>query len=247
MKGLYEPEMNLQMKVGTHLEPIVARLFREQTGFKLKKADFVRHPVVSYFGCTPDYEIIGQNALLECKTAGYFSGQNFGAGGSDQIPDQYVIQCQWQLAITGKELCYLAVLIDNSRFEIFKISRDEELIKMLGIRAKEFYHNHFLADEPPLLSGRDPDSQWVKREFSYDNGGMTNTDEAHDEIAVQLIKEDLPELDRLTVEVERKKNLLKGFMGEASILESSVGNFSWKFSEKSNRRTFLTPYKTNKA
>jgi len=247
MKGLQEIEVNLPMQIGLELEPIVARLFRQRTGKKLRKGEFTRHPKVEYFACTPDYEVIGEDALLECKTAGFFSGQNFGLGGSDEIPDQYVCQTQWQLAITGKSVCYLAVLIDNSRFEIFKITRDEEFIKMLGSRAQKFYVEHFLADEPPELSGHEPDSRWVKNTYTYDNGGMVNTDEAHDALAVELVKTDLPELARLELEVERKKNILKGFMGEASILETSAGNFSWKRSEKTQRRTFLTPYKAGKS
>jgi len=246
MKGLYTPEVNLPMQIGNHLEPIVARLFRERTKKKLKKSEFTTHPNVSYFGATPDYEVIGEDALLECKTAGFFSGQNFGLGGSDEVPDQYVIQCQWQLAITGKALCYLAVLIDNSRFEIFKIVRDEDLINMLGTRAKAFYKDYYLADVPPPLSGYEPDSRWVKTQYSYDNGGKTNTDEEHDAIAAQLIREALPALDKAELEVDRLKNILKGFMGHASVLETCVNDFTWK-ADKNGKRSFRVPYKSAKA
>lgn len=245
-RGLTEPKDQTEpMYWGNRLESEVAKEFTRRTKIKLVKGKTCRHEKFPYFAATPDFELVGMNGLLECKIAGHFSGKNFGENGSDEVPQQYVMQCMWQIYICQKEFCYLAVLIENREYRIFRITRDDELIDSMKRIAYKFWNENVLTGDPPPFTGHEPDVEALKRLYTFDNGGRTNTDEEHDEIAIDLGKV-LQQKAEIDIECERLKNILKGFMGEASILESSAGDFTWITNAK-GVRTFRTPFKTGRA
>ena len=70
------------------------------------------------------------NCVFEAKTASAYRESEW----NDAIPDEYILQVQHYLAVTGYMGAYIAVLIGGNTFRSFRwkfIERDEELISML--------------------------------------------------------------------------------------------------------------------
>ena len=87
--GLVEPE-DISKKpaviAGQMLEPVVARMFEEETGKKVRRMGTLQSLERSWMHANPDRVIIGENAGLEIKTGGAWSK---GLWADDNIPDSY--------------------------------------------------------------------------------------------------------------------------------------------------------------
>jgi putative phage-type endonuclease len=242
-KGLKPPvELNQAMVHGQNLELYVAQCYRAATGRQIHKSKFYQDKEFPFFAANPDYEVRGERPLrlVECKTASYFAGQIFGSA-DDAVPDQYLIQCMWQLAITGRQVCDLAVLIAGQDFRIYTIERDEELIKTLRDRACEWWETYILSDTPPPLSGDKPDTEWVNSQHPQDNGLICYATPEIDDICVAL-REAKAVTKAMEREEDRLINLIKADMGDSGTLECSIGKITWKTSANGSRR-FVTNFK----
>jgi len=88
---------------------------------------------------------------VEAKTAGLFGplhGQ-WGAEGTDEIPDQYLIQCQAHLMATGADVCHVAAFLGGRGYVLYQVHRHEQLQEVIAERALAFWRDHVEADEPP--------------------------------------------------------------------------------------------------
>ncbi|MCH8978301.1 MAG: YqaJ viral recombinase family protein [Armatimonadetes bacterium] len=229
-----EPEQTGAMEWGLRLEEVIARKFADKNGVEPRPAGFMVKEDEPIFGATPDYYITtthgdqDETALLECKTCNFFVGkQEFGEEHSDHVPDRYVIQCQWQLMVTGRKVCHLAVLIAGSDYREYTIERNEELILNLQLRARTFWHEYVMADNPPPLTGDKADTDWLKGQFPEDDGGAVRATEAIEK-EVDALGTDLRALKALGEVAEGRKNRIKQFMGEASVLDTSQGAITWR-------------------
>ena len=64
---------NERMRIGRDLEDYVARRFEEATGKKVRRNNFMMvHDDYNFMVANIDREIVGENALLECKTTGSY-------------------------------------------------------------------------------------------------------------------------------------------------------------------------------
>ena len=94
---------------GNVFEPIVAKEFARRTGKKVERVNAIlRHPKYEYIIANIDRRVVGENAILECKTTGAFNEAEWK---DEEIPESYICQCQHYMAVTGAEKCYIACLI----------------------------------------------------------------------------------------------------------------------------------------
>lgn len=227
-KGLgTEKEPSEFMILGQKLEPVIAELFSERTGIEIEKGDFVIHPEVSFFGCTPDYLSKDGEAVIECKWAGINSAQNFGEPGTDSVPDQYVCQVMWQMIVTGRRMGYLAALLGTGKFYVYEIPFNERLAASLIQKAQEFWSTYILSECPPPISGQPCDTAYLnaKHPEGIDATVMATSD--FDEIATRLGQVKKAK-DALEVQQSELENQLKEFMADASTLITQEGRFTWK-------------------
>ncbi len=238
MKGLRVKEENEAMWFGREIESFAAAMYAKRYGTEEKlvfgkdivKAGFYVHPENDRHAATPDY-LIGDDGLLECKWAGLHAARNFGASDSDEVPTHYLLQCQWQMYVTGRKWGVL-FLLSPFGMKRFKIERDPELIRRIAFRGNLFLGEYIDSEMPPPLTGHDPDSEWIKNKYPQDSGEIVQADEAMEGLIAELGHLVIEDRKR-KVEIEERKNQLKQFMGEASFLKSSEGDFSWKRSRDS--------------
>lgn len=146
-----EEEENLRMWLGREMEPIVAKRFAIETGIKVRRRNAIlQHPDYPWMLANIDRELVGERAILECKTTGFFNREKWI---DDETPDEYAIQVYHQLAVTGYNYGYIAVLIDNQEFVYKRIERDEDIIQNLIAIEQRFWEEHIVPRVPPSPIG----------------------------------------------------------------------------------------------
>ncbi|AWC45822.1 hypothetical protein CG477_016795 [Bacillus cytotoxicus] len=145
---------------GNVLEDIVAREFTKRTGLKVRrKNEMLRSKKYPFMMANIDRELIGRKEGLECKTTSEYKR---GEWKGDNIPTQYILQCQHYMAVTGYKRWHIAVLIGGNKFEFKTIERDEDIIKM-AIKKCDVFWNNFVAKRiPPAVDGLKPTTDSLK-------------------------------------------------------------------------------------
>lgn len=195
---------------GNVLEDVVAEEFTRRTGIKVRRRNEIfRHKEHDWMIANIDRDVVGERALLECKTTNAF---NADAWEGDQIPPAYMCQLQHYMAVLDYEKAYIAVLIGGQKFVWKEIARDEEFIELMIEHEKDFWFNHILADVPPEIDGSRSASELLNAMYPEDNG-ETITLESDAEMlieAIESIKSEVKEQRELQKEYENKLKLLIG-------------------------------------
>lgn len=114
-------ETNFAMRRGTRLEPVARAAFERLTGRHYEPV-CVEHDDEPWMRCSLDGlcedvpEGFGNPVtwdILEIKAG---SWQTHDLILSGLVPDHFGVQCQWQLLVTGADVCHLVSINDGRRF-----------------------------------------------------------------------------------------------------------------------------------
>lgn len=143
-------EENEAMRLGHDLEEYVAQRFTEATGKKVQRENaIIYNPEYPFAHANIDRKVVGEDAILECKTTSILNLSKFKNG---EFPDNYYTQCMHYLAVTGCKKAYLAVLVLGKEFLTFEIERDEDEIAAL-MKAEEEFWGYVKNGTPPPVDG----------------------------------------------------------------------------------------------
>lgn len=150
---------------GTILEDVVAKEYALRNDCKVQKVNYmIRHPKFDFALANIDRAVINPSIsgnvrikdgklttdkLLEVKTASEYMKNVWGDEASDQVPDNYNLQCQWYMGITGVDECDLALLLGGNKYRQYNIKFDAELFEIMIDEAQNFWVNHVLARVEP--------------------------------------------------------------------------------------------------
>nr|WP_180320069.1 YqaJ viral recombinase family protein [Peribacillus loiseleuriae] len=148
---------------GNEMENVVAKEFEKRTDKKVRRTNFMySHPEYPFIKANLDRMVIGESALLECKTASAYLAKEWE---SDEIPATYLVQVQHYLGVTGKEKGYIAVLVGGNKFIWKEVERDQELIDVIFEAEKHFWEFHVLQGIPPELDGSSAAEKYLKEKY----------------------------------------------------------------------------------
>lgn len=225
----YEEVNNDYVYFGNLLEDVVAKEFERRSGKKVRrKNQMLVHPEHDFMLANLDRVVVGEKALLECKTT---SEYNLAEWEGDEVPASYLCQIQHYLAVTGYEKAYVAVLCGGNKFIWKEIPRDDELIGIIIENEKQFWEDHVLAGISPAIDGSDAASDLLKKLYPTDNGESIMFTEKEDQLldALESLKNEMTELEELK---KRYENQLKMELEEAQQGVSSRYIVSYKASER---------------
>ncbi len=128
---------SMPMRMGHLLEPIVLDLYEEQAGAVdrvQKTVQAVDHP---FMFATPDAIHLAGSYPVDAKTVGARSMHQWGEPGTDEVPQDYLVQVTHQMICTGARRADIAVLMAGQEFAVYPIEYDAELADMIvtGLRA----------------------------------------------------------------------------------------------------------------
>lgn len=196
---------------GNVLEDVVAEEFTRRTGKKVRRRNQTfRHPEYDFMHANIDRDVVGERALLECKTTNAFNADQWEG---EHVPPAYICQLQHYMAVLDYEKAYIAVLIGGQKFVWKEVERDDEFIELMIEQEKHFWNEHVLKEVPPEIDGSKSASELLNKMYPEDNGEMVmlQSDDAEMLIeAIESIKSDVKEKQKLQKEYENKLKLMIG-------------------------------------
>ncbi len=147
---------------GNILEPIVAEHWAKKTGRKIRNRKVMLRSIEwPWMLANVDRWVLKdeteEEALLEVKTGGYFRLKEWDDG---RVPDEYAVQMQHYLAVTGYRRIYYAALIGGQHPIDGHIDRDEDAIAALVKLERDFW-TLVENDTPPAVDGRDETADYL--------------------------------------------------------------------------------------
>lgn len=133
---------------GHRLQPALIEYALDEIGasdLNLQSEVWLSH-VAPWAGATLD--ALSDDFVIEAKTAR--TNLEWGRPGTDQIPEAYYIQCQWNLAHTDHSVCYVPVLFGEPfEFQLYKIKRNDTLTNKLFKIIGDWHAAHVAKNAPP--------------------------------------------------------------------------------------------------
>ena len=144
---------NERLYMGRSLEPFIVNEFEKRTDKKvILPEDTFRHPDHKFMIANVDGILADESAILECKTCSTYAENKFGQEGTDDIPNEYLLQCAHYCCVLNKDIAYIAVLIGVEKFKIYKYIRNKSFEEKMIAIEKEFWNAHVIPQCPPPLT-----------------------------------------------------------------------------------------------
>ena len=143
---------NDAMAWGTATEPQARVAYEVKTGNFVDQIAFVDHPMISWFGASPD-GLVNDDGLVEIKCPN--SATHWSYIKDDGPPGKYYIQMQAQMACTGRSWCDFVSfdprMPERSRLFIKRVMREDDYIAEMEAEIKKFLDE--VAVEVNLMKG----------------------------------------------------------------------------------------------
>lgn len=101
-----------------------------------------------------------KNEVVELKSVNPSKARTLGDDGDvDSLPEEWLLQSQHQLAVTGFELVIFGVFVGTTEdIRIYHVERNQELIDALTDLEAEFWESVQAKEPPPALDHRDAEA-----------------------------------------------------------------------------------------
>lgn len=210
---------------GDQFEEVVAKEFEKRTGKKVRRdRKHYKHKDYPYMVANIDRKIVGENAILECKTANQFLANEWE---EDEIPASYLLQVQHYLFVTGAELGYIAVLIGGQKFIWKEVQRDEELIQMI-IEAEKNFWKMVQDKTPPALDGSSAAEKYLKEKYKDVEEGKSIELGFEYKEKIKTYLEMKEQLKGFEIKVKELENQIKFEIGKSEYAYAPGYSLSWK-------------------
>ncbi len=237
-------EETQRMKWGTALEPLIAKEFEcwaeGNIDWRIAVIDpgsheIVRHPECDFIGATLDRVVYCEHSteehgigtpigVLEIKTT---DGRNADEWADGNAPLHCQIQVQHQLAVTGYDMGWLAVLIGGNDFRVVECPRNDKFIAMLIEKEIEFWRL-VESKTPPEVDGSDSTAAAIRALHPEDSGETIELDSAewYGELAhLEELKEKVKEY---RADIDAIENRLKAAIGAHTYCRIGDQVYSYK-------------------
>ena len=185
---------NASVHWGIRLESAIADEYAERHQVKLRNVNATRRLKDADFVMAHiDRDIVGEKRGLEVKTTSRFAlGDQWGAPGTDQVPDGYLVQCQHYMLVYGYPVWDLAVLIDGREYRDYRIPFDRGLADDLLAAEAEFWAAVQSGEQPEFDMDSKRALDVMQRLYTGSDGSRIEADgdiEAWNQIRIQATAE----------------------------------------------------------
>lgn len=155
-----EKESDL-LHFGSVLEQVIADEYARRNNVKVLRRNtmyrLAEHPELI---ANIDRYVVG-GKILECKTCNAYASSKFGEGG-DEVPDEYLLQVQHYMHVTGYHSADLAVLIGGNEYRQFSLKYDADLAHYAADKCVEFWNEYVVPLVPPPAIVQDNLTEYYK-------------------------------------------------------------------------------------
>lgn len=201
--------------IGSMLEPFVRSEYAKRAKRVVTKPKaMLRHAKYPWLIANPDGIVKDSRGRFdygwEGKVIGTAPDEEWGEEGSDQVPVDYLIQCQHYMLVTGLPRWDLSALIGNRTVRTYVLNASPKLHEVIIDRTHDFWVNHVQARVAPLFSTADEVRQlFTKARFQ-------SPVQANDDVlvAINALSAVRAEIKRLEDEASRFEAVVLNHMGE---------------------------------
>lgn len=164
--GDIEPfEGNDATRLGDLLQPVIQSEFTHRTGIRVIESPMglyqsVENPFVL---ATPDADL-ETGDLGEWKSTTFRTAAKLGEQETDDLPSDWVCQCQQQMYVMERERVQVAVLIDGRTLKTYQVERNDRLIEGIVEAERELWERIENRD-PPEPNWKHPRTPQLIREM----------------------------------------------------------------------------------
>lgn len=220
---------------GKQLEPLVAEYYSMHTNHKVRRVNAVlQHPDEDkhFMLANLDYAVVGNDEvqILECKTVGEYGAKLW----RDGVPLYVLCQVQHQLAVTGKQAAHICALICGHETKIFKVTRNETVIKYL-INAERYFWECVEKDVPPDVDASESAAKALQLLYPA-HVPLSTTDLSEDTKANQDFEQLLKQrhlIEQHQASFDQLKHQIQAKMQDAERATFKTGSVTWKKSKDS--------------
>ena len=225
---------------GTQLEALVRAEFTKRTGIEVQIVKELlqsdEHPfMLANLDGVCQYPDLG-TCIFEAKTASAYKAGEW----EDTIPDEYMLQIQHYMAVTGLTKAYVVVLIGGNKMQWQVVNRDEETIQTL-IALENHFWDFVVRDVPPSVDANSGDALALLYPTSTESSVVLPTEA--DELVAQWLEIKKAE-DELKTAKATCENKLKALLKDA---ESGIAPNGYVVSWKSFSQSRLDSTKLKAA
>ncbi len=237
----YDDTPSEQMLWGSILEEPVRNEFIRRTSLPvvhIGQFTIVRHDSIKWLQCSPD-GLISEDGLYEGKTANTFAAEDW----DESVPDYVLCQVQHQLAVTGRDYCYVCVLLGGSKLKYYCVNRDDNFIGEM-LKVLDRFWTLVESDVPPEADGNLATSSAIRRLHPEDTGLTVILPEIADLLIDERAKL-LWQRANLEEQIENNSNRLKLMMGDATYGQTQGGyTVTYKTYDRKEYTVAPTTYRT---
>jgi putative phage-type endonuclease len=214
---------------GRTLEAIVREEFTKRSGLNVRTLPFMlqseEHPfmLANVDGIVSDQKY--GTCIFEAKTASAFKAKDWDL----EIPEEYYVQIQHYMAVTGYNAAYIAALIGGNRFIRKCFERDDRVIEML-IKLERQFWAYVENDEMPPPDGSEASKKILAELYPEAKSGET-VDLGEDGLSWVMQYEEASEQEKQLSEIKnlaanKLKEMLKdreiGLAGERKVIWRNI-------------------------
>lgn len=236
---------NTKTEWGERLEGAIRQKYAEDTGRVVRlPADTFRSPEHAYMLCHPDG--IAEHPTLTDEPLRLYEGKNtergdrWGDPGTDDIPEEHLIQVQHNMFVLGLVVADVAVLISGNDYRRYEVRADRELQDMLVAKEGELWTRIERGDPPPVTTTEDARLLFGARSIA----NKVEADKAVHAAYLELL--DYEERAQVLAEmIDHRKAQLQAALGENDTLVRGRDTLAtWKLDGKGRESIDVTLLRT---
>lgn len=163
----------------------------------------------------------------DAKTADAMRGDEFGEEGTDEIPPEYVVQCDWSMAVCGVDRWDVPVLIGGNRFAIYTVTRELAREQATIETVREWRDRYLIGGERPEPGPLESARKLIERMHPEDVGEMRMASPEEEAMIKRRLSLKLS-IGSLEKELETIDNELRARIGDGEGIMSSFAKATWK-------------------
>jgi len=184
------------------------------------------HPEHPWARMTPDGIVPGSHGV-EIKTVGHHSAHRWGDDGSDEVPQEYRIQCAWYMWGYDLGRWDLAALIGGYDYREYTLERDLHFERVLVPAVEFFWHEYVEKREPPDIDGSTAYTEYLARKHEFKRDVYLASTAETLELA-DALRQVLADKVAIAEREALLKNQLCTHIGDAAGIQFADGRVSWK-------------------
>lgn len=215
-------EQTPRMRFGLLVEPIIATLAEEALDLapgSLRRVNQLRRSIEHPFmGASLDRVGPGRR-IVELKWSE--RADDYGEPGTDEVPDEVLVQALHQLIVTGYEAVDVALLTGPPPVRLYRIKRDADAEAAIIERERDFWHYVETRTEPPI-DGSEATRAYLAARYPRETPGETIVVPDDDELRGTLARLAAVKSSQAEAKAAREllENQIKAAMGTAERLEA---------------------------